>query len=95
MDTPICKNCTHYHQHYILDDQRCAAVNCGHCTYPRLKHREQTHPGCTHFQPRATPCPLPDRGQVIHFLTTDLLQYILSLDLPPEQAPEADIGTIT
>ena len=38
-----------------------------------------------HYEVRTLPAPLPNREQVIQFLATEFLQYILSLDLPPEQ----------
>ena len=85
MDKKQCKNCIHFYQHYILDEQRCTAVNCGHCSYPRPKHRKPENRGCDHYQERTQPPGLPDRKAVIDFLTTDLLRYILSLELPPEE----------
>lgn len=78
-----CKDCTHFRQHYILDEQSCTAVPCGHCTQPRLKHRRPDAKACTQFA--AGDHPLPDRAKVVHYLTTELLEYILSLELPPEQ----------
>lgn len=82
MNSDICKNCVHYRQHYILDEQRCASVNCGHCVYPRIKHREPHAKACSYYELRTMPNSLPDQDRVMHFLTTELLQYILSLDLP-------------
>lgn len=35
-ETPLCINCEHYHQHYNVKGDK---VQCGHCTYPRLKTR--------------------------------------------------------
>ena len=84
MENPICKQCAHFHQHYVVDTQRCAAVNCGHCFYPRPKKRTPITPACTYFTPREMPPSLPDRQEVINFLTKDLLQHILELELPPE-----------
>ena len=84
MNNFVCKNCIHYRQHYIMDEQSCTAVDCGHCVYPRTKHRQPKHPACDHYVHRPVPPALPSREQVVHYLTTELLQYILSLDLPPE-----------
>ena len=83
MEHPVCKNCVHFRQHYILDRQSCSAVPCGHCSYPRLKHRHPEADACPFFQAGAHP--LPDRTKVVHYLTTELLDYIMSLELPPEQ----------
>ena len=79
-----CKTCQHFHQHYILDRQSCRAVNCGHCSHPGLKHRRAEQSACPLYVPR-TDTSLPDRREVIHYLTTDFLQYILQLELPPEE----------
>ena len=84
METAYCKECKYFRQHYVLDVQSCTSINCGHCTYPRLKHRTPYHMACQHFQPRELPVPLPDRERVIYFLTEEILQRILSLQLPPE-----------
>ena len=84
MEAVKCKTCQHFHQHYILDRQSCRAVNCGHCTHPGLKHRKPEQPACSLYAPGTGP-DLPDRLEVIHYLTVDLLQYILQLELPPEE----------
>ena len=57
MTEPVCKTCTHYRQHYVLDEQRCTSVNCGNCTYPRLKHREPNATACLHYEVRTLPAP--------------------------------------
>lgn len=80
----FCGNCAHYRQHYILSKACCEGVNCGHCVYPRLKHRKPNDKVCTNYQYRNNPPGLPNRQQVIQFLTKEMLQYILSIDLPPE-----------
>lgn len=78
-----CSQCVYFHQHYILDSQRCATVHCGHCVQPRLKHRKPDSPACPHFE-LCTDRDLPDRSRVISYLTTDFLQELLRLHLPPE-----------
>ena len=82
-----CKDCIHFRQHYILDNQSCTAVNCGHCIHPQVKHRKPDTPACTHFICREAPAELPNRHASIHYLTTEVLEYILSLELPPEVTP--------
>lgn len=84
MEQTQCSDCTHFVQHYYIDDQYCAALDCGHCIRPRLKHRKASSAVCEHYTSRKKPPKLPDRKGVIHFLTTDLLQHILDLELPPE-----------
>ena len=84
MNTPTCKNCVHFHQHYVLDDQSCCKVYCGHCVRPRIKHRSPDGKVCSYFGARTEPAPIPDRKGTVQFLTTKMLDYILSLDLPPD-----------
>ena len=83
MNTPKCQTCVHYRRHYLLDSQGCTATNCGHCVFPRTKHREPGHPACSKYILQTVPPALTDWGSVVHFLITELLQYILSLGLPP------------
>ena len=78
-----CKNCVHYRQHYTLSNQRATAVNCGHCTQSRMKTRKPDAKACVHFVERME-INAPDRMEVIRYLNTKVLQYILSLELPPE-----------
>lgn len=51
----VCGNCKHYIEHYIKKDDRpgwsmVTPVNCGHCTYPRMKARTPGNPKCVHFE---------------------------------------------
>ena len=88
MEKETCSLCAHFHQHYILDSQRCTTVNCGHCTKPRIKHRKPDAPACAYFA-ECTDRDLPDRSQVIHFLTTKFLEEVLKKPLPPEIREDA------
>ncbi len=83
MDLSTCETCCHFIQHYRLEEDSCAPVNCGHCTYPRLKHRTPRTPACVHYVFRASPPALPDRNKVVYYMTTEVLQHILSYELPP------------
>ena len=85
MATQICKTCQHFHQHYHVDAQSYSALHCGHCVRPRIKHRNPTQKICEYYEPRTTPLSLPDRKGVIHFLSTDFLDYVMHLPLPPEE----------
>ena len=80
----ICKNCVHYRRHYVLNRERCTPVNCGHCTYPRIKGRKPDHEACAHFEFQDNSGDLPDRQEVIDYLTTDFLREVLEKRLPPE-----------
>lgn len=81
MEQYLCKDCSHFRQHYILDANSCTAIDCGHCVYPRLKHRHARAPACANFSLRAAPPPLPATR---HFLSAEVLRWLRSLDLPPE-----------
>lgn len=61
----ICKTCAHYRRHYIIDKERCTAVNCEHYIF------------------RDNDAEIPDREEVISYLTTDFLKGILEKALPP------------
>ena len=85
MNTLTCKTCQYFHQHYSVDEQSYTAIHCGHCVRPRMKHRKPNQNACEYYTPRNTPLSLPDRQGVIHFLSTDFLNYIMNLPLPPEE----------
>ena len=38
----MCANCMHYQQHYFRHSQGYLPLHCGHCKYPRCKHRTPT-----------------------------------------------------
>ena len=83
MKEVTCRSCKFFLQHYIVDSRRCTTVNCGHCTYYRVKKRTPDMPACEHYSECAERH-LPDRAEVIHYLTTDFLKGILKMALPPE-----------
>lgn len=39
MNKNTCGQCGHFRRHYVLDEQSCTAVCCGHCVFPRVKNR--------------------------------------------------------
>lgn len=88
MECPTCQSCAHFRRHYIISEECCMPVNCGHCTRPRLKKRKPNEKACPQYQEGEGPPSLPDREKVIHFLTTAMLEHILSLELPYEVAEE-------
>ena len=79
----ICKTCAHYRRHYIIDKERCTAVNCGHCVCIRIKKRRPDDRACEHYIFRDNDAEIPDREEVISYLTTDFLKGILEKALPP------------
>jgi len=58
IENPVqaCANCVRWHRHYAAADPACVPycmppyvpTPCGHCTYPRLKHRKENDT-CEHF----------------------------------------------
>ena len=82
MDAPMCKDCAHFYQHYVLTEEKCIQAYCGHCCYGRQKRRRPDDKVCEGFDPN--PRPVPSRRDSIQFLTTTVLEKILRLELPPE-----------
>ena len=79
MQKNTCGQCGHFRQHYILDDQGCAVVCCGHCVFPRMKNRRPDLPACGNFVAGERKKPVNR-----HFLTMELIRWVKSLELPPD-----------
>ena len=84
MDAQTCKSCKYFMQHYYLDAEYAAALNCGHCIYRSIKHCKPHAAACKHYEVNTKTSLLPDRDRVIRFLTTDFLKEMLERKLPPE-----------
>ena len=84
MENLTCRQCEHFHIHYILDKHRATPLDCGHCSYPRLKKRRPSEAACIHYSENLMSKDLPDRTGVLDFLTVEMLEYIMGLALPPE-----------
>lgn len=80
MERPTCLCCLHYRQHYIFDGRQCVAVNCGHCTHLRPKHRKPNSNACSHY----IPSPTTEQDRAYELMTAELLRYLLTRD-PPQQ----------
>lgn len=51
MKEATCADCTYFCQHYIYFlEMRYDTIPCGHCIYPRLKHRKPNTLACVHFK---------------------------------------------
>ena len=79
MEKNTCGQCGHFRRHYVLDEQLCTAVCCGHCVFPRLKNRRPDTPACGSFVAGEQQGPLSK-----HFLTMELIRWVQSLEFPPE-----------
>ena len=81
MNQKCCKNCAHYYQHYALDNRHIFRVNCGHCTIMKATKKLPLTKGCENFSPAS-----PDEFAFAtkEYLSKELLQYLLRLELLPE-----------
>lgn len=83
MNNLQCKNCQHFLQHYGFDKRKLFRMYCGHCTLSYVKRKRPDTPACTHF----TPGPADTEAFATkEYLSKELLQYVLSLELLPEIA---------
>lgn len=81
MEKLLCKNCAHFHQHYALDERKIFRIFCGHCTLTHPKRKKPDAPACDSFTPG-----LPDEDAFAtkEYLSKELLQYLMHLDLLPK-----------
>ena len=81
MNNNKCKSCAHYHQHYALNHRRIFRVYCGLCTFSRAKKKLPDSNACANFVMVE-----PDEFAFAtkEYLSKELLQYVLHLDLLPE-----------
>ena len=76
-----CKECQYYRQHYTLDKRKIFRVYCGHCTLGRPKRKLPDTKACEDF---IFDTAQEDAFASKEYLSKELLQYVLSLDLLPE-----------
>ena len=81
MSDLTCKDCKYFRQHYGLDDHQLFRFNCGHCIHPRLQTKKPYARVCSHFEPAS---PSEETFVSKKYLTRELLNYILRMDLLPE-----------
>lgn len=81
MEQMLCKNCEHYRQHYILNNRKIYRVYCGHCVMYPTKRRKPDTKACENYV-----LSLPDENAFAskEYLSKELLQYVLSLEILPE-----------
>ena len=81
MEDTICKECRYFIQHYGLCDGQLFRIFCGHCTFSRTKRKLPDAKACVHFAPGSA-----DSAQYVSksYLTKELLNHVLSLELLPE-----------
>ena len=76
-----CKECQHFRQHYTFDARKIFRVYCGHCTLGRIKRKQPDSHACESF----VSSPVQEDAFVTkEYLSKELLQYMLNLELLPE-----------
>ena len=87
MDQMTCESCVHFHQHYVLDQKHIFRVYCGHCTFAKVARKKPDKKACENYKQSE-----PDEEAFAskEYLSKELLQYMLKLELLPEieNAPE-------
>ena len=81
MKENVCGTCAYFIQHYALDKKSIYKVFCGHCHFGRLRRKT----------PDASPCENYVKGEPDvnafarkEYISKELLQYLLHLELLPE-----------
>ena len=76
-----CKECRYFRQHLTMDKRKIFRVHCGHCTFARSRRKKPDAKACEHY----VPGPAQENAFVSkEYLSKELLQYILRLELLPE-----------
>ena len=81
MEEKQCKDCQYFLQHLALNRRRLFCVCCGHCTLRKPKRKQPDAKACEQFIPG------PQLGEAFvtkEYLSKELLQYVLNLELLPE-----------
>ncbi len=81
MSEQHCADCRYYLQHYTFDKHKIFRVCCGHCIYSRVRRKQPEAKACENFAPGS---PQEDAFASKEYLSKELLQYMLSLELLPE-----------
>ena len=87
MDKHTCNSCTYYRQHYTFDKRRIFQVHYGHCTFGRTKTKRPDAAACENYIYTE-----PDAYAFVskEYLSKELLQYVLNLELLPPIEDAAD-----
>lgn len=76
-----CKDCKHFMQHYVFSDGAFHWAYCGHCIQPKLRSKKPDSKICDHFETKSCD---DEPNMTKKYLTKRLLEYFLSLVLPPQ-----------
>ncbi len=81
MENTLCKDCTHFRQHYGLNGGKLYRIYCGHCTFEKVKRKLPDTKACIHFVSGSSNEEAFVRKE---YLTKKVLQYVLDMQLLPE-----------
>ena len=81
MEEKRCGSCHYFLQHYTLDRRKIFRVHCGHCIFDRVKRKQPDTKACVNYLPGV---PQEDAFASKEYLSKELLQYVLDLELLPE-----------
>ena len=81
MANESCSKCKYYLQHYVLNSRKLFRVHCGHCVLSRGKQKRPDTKACESFVPGVN---MKDAFASKEYLSKELLQHVLSLELLPE-----------
>ena len=87
MEKNYCRDCVHFHQHYALNERKIFRVYCGHCMQHKARRKRPDTVACDDFAPAP---PDEDAFATKEYLSKELLQYLLHLELLPQIEDAAD-----
>ncbi len=80
MENKYCRHCMHFQQHYALNGRKIFRIYCGHCTLHTARKRRPDTIACENFAPG---CADEEAFATKEYLSKELLQYLLNLELLP------------
>ena len=81
MNNTFCNTCAHFRQHYTFNRRKIFRVNCGHCTYQKVKTKRPDSKACDGYLLSAS---MENSFATKEYLSKELLEYMLRLELLPE-----------
>ena len=84
MEKTTCQSCAYFIQHYALDNRSLFRVYCGHCRFSNPKRKLPDAKACENYVPGK---PDEDAFATKEYLSKELLQYLLHLELLPQIVP--------
>lgn len=81
MNKQQCKSCQYFLQHYTFDKRKIFRVYCGHCIFSKPRCKQPHSAACENFAPGNSQ---EEAFASKEYLSKELLQYVLSLELLPE-----------